>query len=108
VRVRIAIEELDPRILPDMGVKVRFFDDRVPAGPAATASVPAGAILQEDDAEYAWRVVDGRAARIGVEAGEESEGTRQILRGLAVGVQVLVNPPAGSSDGVRVRPRGTP
>ncbi len=108
VRVRIAIEELDPRILPDMGVKVRFFDDRVPAGPAATASVPAGAILQDDDAEYVWRVVDGRAARIGVEAGEESEGTRQILRGLAVGDQVIVNPPAGISDGVRVRPRGAP
>ncbi len=108
VRVRIAIEELDPRILPDMGVKVRFFDDRAPAGPAATASVPAGAILQDEDAQYAWRVVDGRAARIGVEAGEEAEGTRQILRGLAVGDQVIVNPPTGISDGVRVRPRGTP
>ena len=37
VRVRIAFEKLDPRILPDMGVKVSFLRDE----PAAGASAPA-------------------------------------------------------------------
>ena len=32
VRVRIAFEQLDPRILPDMGIKVRFLEERSAAG----------------------------------------------------------------------------
>ena len=31
VRVRIAFDQLDPRILPDMGIKVRFLEDESPA-----------------------------------------------------------------------------
>ena len=105
VRVRIGIDELDPRILPDMGVKVRFFDDRTPTGPAAVASLPSGAILGEEGANYVWRVIDGRAVRTSVEVGEESEGRREVLQGVAAGEEVIVGPPAGISDGGRVRRR---
>ena len=35
VRVRIAFEQLDPRILPDMGVKVSFLNERAAAADAA-------------------------------------------------------------------------
>ena len=106
VRVRIAIDELDLRILPDMGVKVRFFDDRPANGATAVASLPSGAVLGEAGATYVWRVVDGRAARTSIVAGEESEGTRQVLEGLAVGDEVIVGPPATIADGTRIRRRG--
>lgn len=106
VRVRIAIDELDLRILPDMGVKVRFFDDRPANGATAVASLPSGAVLGEAGATYVWRVVDGRAVRTSIVAGEESEGTRQVLEGLAVGDEVIVGPPATIADGTRIRRRG--
>jgi RND family efflux transporter MFP subunit len=106
VRVRIAIDELDPRILPDMGVKVRFFDDRPATGPAPIASLPSGAVLGNDGAAYVWRVVDGRAVKVSIEAGEEAEGRRQVMKGLAAGEIVIVGPPEGITEGQRVRPRG--
>jgi len=50
-------------------------------------------------------VIDGRAVRTSVEVGEESEGRREVLQGVAAGEEVIVGPPAGISDGGRVRPR---
>jgi RND family efflux transporter MFP subunit len=106
VRVRIAIDELDPRILPDMGVKVRFFDDRPATGPPPIASLPSGAVLGSDSATYVWRVIDGRAVKTSIEAGEEAEGKRQVMKGLAAGEVVILGPPEGITEGQRVRPRG--
>ena len=37
VKVRIGFDKLDPRILPDMGVKVALLKEAEPAGPAASA-----------------------------------------------------------------------
>lgn len=103
VRVRISIEDLDPRILPDMGVKVRFFDDQAAAGATpAVASVPAGAVLESGEEAWVWRVEDGRVRRTGVTAGSESEGRREILSGIAAGDIVVVDPPDGLGDGDRV------
>jgi RND family efflux transporter MFP subunit len=105
VRVRIGIEQLDPRILPDMGVKVRFFDDREGGGPPAVASVPAGAVLERDGAAFVWRVEDGRSRRVPVSLGPESEGMRQVLDGLAAGDVVVLDPPEELAEGQRVRSR---
>ena len=103
VRVRIAIEQLDPRILPDMGVKVRFFEDAAADGPPLRASVPAEAVSGPDDDLFVWQVADGRVQRTPVRAVEESEGQRGILEGIEPGARVVVDPPAGIEDGARVR-----
>ncbi|HUR35557.1 MAG TPA: efflux RND transporter periplasmic adaptor subunit, partial [Vicinamibacterales bacterium] len=47
VRVRIGFDKLDPKILPDMGVKVAFFEERPPvenAAPRARLLVPKAAV----------------------------------------------------------------
>lgn len=105
VRVRIGIEQLDPRILPDMGVKVRFFEDAAPGGPPLRASVPSEALTGAEDDLHAWQVEDGRVRRVAVRAGEESEGQRGIIQGLDPGAIVVVDPPADIKDGSRVRVR---
>jgi RND family efflux transporter MFP subunit len=106
VRVRIAIEELDPRILPDMGVKVRFLaEPRTGPARAALAAVPAAAVVEADGGAAVWRVIDGRARRATVVAEAEEGGLRDILDGLAPGDQVIVGAPAALQDGQRVRPR---
>ena len=51
VRVRIGFEELEPRILPDMGVKVSFFNERQPAGRRRCAGQAAAARAEERGAD---------------------------------------------------------
>ncbi len=103
VRVRIGIDELDPRILPDMGSKVRFFGEQDAAGTPALARILASAIVETEDGSYAWVVTDGRAQRRSVSAGAERDGLRDVLSGVQPGEPVIVRPPAGLDDGVRVR-----
>jgi len=106
VRVRIAIDELDPRILPDMGVKVRFFDEPGAEGAPAIARVPSGAVVEGEGGAAVWRVDDGRVKRVAVSVAEEAEGARGVLDGLAPGDVVVLEPPAGLADGDRVVARG--
>lgn len=106
VRVRIALEDLDPRILPDMGAKVRFLSEaRSDDSRPPVASAPAAAVLEEGGAAYAWRVEEGRARRVAVTAAGEESGLRDIIEGLAPGQVVVVSPPASLEDGDRVRAR---
>ncbi len=53
VKVRISFIKLDPRILPDMGVKVTFLDeapkeDKQAARSPAQAVIPGNAVRKED------------------------------------------------------------
>ena len=107
VLVRIAFEKLDPRILPDMGVKVTFLreaDDR--AGEAAARPVtlaPKGALKVEGDQTYAFvvdaqGVVDRRAVKAGGSDGDRVE----VVAGLRAGERVIVSPPAALTAGAHV------
>lgn len=105
VRVRIAFDKLEPRILPDMGIKVRFLDDQpaaanAPAGPRVR--VPTGAIQHADDGTFVWVVNDNRVERRAVTVGAESEGQIDVLAGVNTG-DVLVAPVVpGLVDGGKV------
>ena len=101
VRVRIAFEQLDPRILPDMGIKVRFLED---GGSSAkpTPHIAAESVVRDGDATAVWVVVDGRATRRTVRLGEESDGDFPVLEGLAGGETGVVNPPERLRDGAAV------
>jgi RND family efflux transporter MFP subunit len=106
VKVRIAFKEKDDRVVPDMGVRVSFLDDEKPANanaPAITGvTVPADAVVQRDGKTIAFVVRDGRAGLREIEAGDPRDGQRRILRGLAVGEQVVLAPPAELIDGGKV------
>jgi RND family efflux transporter MFP subunit len=105
VRVRIGFDALDPRILPDMGIKVRFLD---PTRGAAKAPprlrVPAAALRRDGEAASVWVVEGERARRREVRAGAERDGSVEIESGLRAG-EVIVSPSVeGLKDGGRVRP----
>jgi RND family efflux transporter MFP subunit len=101
-------DELDPRILPDMGVKVTFLRDADAASPAATTQeqpvtlVPKGAIRTDGDQSHAFVVagdlVERRAVRIGGVDGDRLE----VIAGLRPGETVVVAPPAELTSGSRV------
>jgi RND family efflux transporter MFP subunit len=107
VLVRIAFVALDPRILPDMGVKVTFLRDaeqgesQVAARPVTL--VPKAAISTEGNQAYAFvvsstGVVDRRAVTTGGIDGDRLE----VLAGVNAGERVVLSPPATLTNGIRV------
>jgi RND family efflux transporter MFP subunit len=108
VKVRIALERKDPRIVPDMGVRVAFLDDDPGGRPAQSVRgvrVPASAVVQRDGASVVF-VVEGNRARLRpVTAGAGEGDYRLVEDGLTSGDRVVVDPPAGLGDGMRIAPR---
>src|ERR1043165_1331909 len=58
VRVRLAFDQLDPRILPDMGVKVAFLSEEEAAAvqPKAALVVPRRALRKDGDKDVVFVV----------------------------------------------------
>ncbi len=101
VRVRIAFEQLDPRILPDMGIKVRFLEETSDAG-AAQPTVAGSAVVRSDAGTSVWIVRDGRAERRDVTLGAEQDGRLPVLEGLEGGEAVVLSPSQRLRDGAAV------
>ena len=107
VRVRVGILERDPRILPDMGAKVSFIEpgQRAPqatSGPARL-SVASSALQGPLDNHWVYVAEDGRAVRRNVVTGERDGRRVVVLSGLAPGENVVIDPPAGLSDGAEIQ-----
>jgi RND family efflux transporter MFP subunit len=111
VRVRIAFDKLDPRILPDMGVKTSFFAEAVADTnkdkelPRARILVPKGAVRAADGVSVVYVVREERAERRAVKVGLEEKGQVEIVSGLSQGERVVVEGAATLTDGARVRER---
>jgi HlyD family secretion protein len=107
VLVRIGFMELDPRILPDMGVKVTFLRDNEEAAPAARPMnlVPKGAIRTEGTQSYVFVVLNDRVDRRAITTGGADGDRVEVTAGLNAGERVVVSPPAELSAGALVVPR---
>ena len=102
----------DPRILPDMGVKVTFLDEEdkpkasakgKPEEPAFVAMVPQAAIRNDGATKYVFVVNNGSLQRHAVTVGPARGSDVEILAGLQPGAQVVVKGPEGLSDGQAVQ-----
>lgn len=105
VRVRIGFDKLEPHILPDMGIKVRFLDDE-PTGQANASPrirVPVAAVQRDGDDDYVWVVSDGRVERRAVTLGPESNGTVEIRAGVSSGDELVSPVVHGLEDGGKVK-----
>jgi RND family efflux transporter MFP subunit len=106
VKVRISFDKLDPRILPDMGVKVAFLAEENPGGPPAAlprALVPGTAVREFEGKKVVFVVRDGRLERRAVTLGESRGTDVEVMAGVVAGESVLVAGPEGLSDGQRVK-----
>ena len=104
VKVRITFSQLDPRILPDMGVKVAFLEQvRDGEKNPVRSAVPSGAVRQADGSSVVFVVKDGRAERRAVTIGRDLNGAREILAGVEPGESVVVDGPAALRDGAKVK-----
>ncbi len=115
VMVRIRFQELDARILPDMGIKVAFLDAESEAESADTSAeassellMPSAAVRDENGAQVVFVLrgdrVERRAVRLGAERGGAGRGERVVvLAGVTAADRVVVDPPVELVDGARVR-----
>jgi RND family efflux transporter MFP subunit len=105
ILVRIGFKQLDPRILPDMGIKVTFLraaDDGSAADAQATALVPKAAIKTEGGNTFAMVVRGDRVERRAVKVGGADGDRVEVLAGLQPGDRVVLTPPAELNDGTAV------
>ena len=106
VKVRIGIDKLDPRILPDMRVKVSFLRDEPTAGqapPAPRVVVPKAAVKTADGKSIVFVLKDDRVERRAVRVGLETGDQIELVSGVSAGERVVVDAPQTLKDGDKVK-----
>jgi len=105
VKVRISFLKLDPRILPDMGIKVTFFgaEPEQKNGAAEPAVlVPQSAVREDQGKKIVFLVKEDRLERRAVTVGSTRGTDAEILAGLEAGDKVVVNGSLALRDGETV------
>ena len=108
VKVRISFLKLDPRILPDMGVKVTFLGEEPKKQAGAiepVASIPASALRDENGAKIVFLVKDNKLERRAVKPGNTRGTDVEILAGLVPGDAVVTAGPPNLHDGETIQPK---
>ncbi len=108
VKVRISFDKLDPRILPDMGVKVTFLEDapvkkKDASAPVVAAVLPNEALHDENGKKIVFLVKNDRLERRAVAVGNTQGTQTEILSGLVAGDAVVLRGPANLQDGQAVQ-----
>jgi len=110
VKVRVALDAGDPRILPEMGARVAFLPPET-AAPSATTSVarerplivPREAVQGNGDSGVIFVVADGSVERRTVRLGAQSGASQLVLSGVTAGTRVALGDLSLLADDVRVR-----
>jgi RND family efflux transporter MFP subunit len=101
VKVRISFVKLDPRILPDMGIKVTFLGDE-PSGKDVAAApailIPQNAVHDEAGKKVVYLVMGNKTERRAVTLGGNRGSDTEVIAGVGVGDTVVLSGPANLHD----------
>jgi RND family efflux transporter MFP subunit len=102
VKVRVAFDQKDARILPDMGVRVSF-QSKQSAGepPPKGVLVPASSIVQRDGKSVVF-VVDGDSVHAQTVSAGQSFGDLKLVQEVAAGAHLVRTPPEQMGNGARI------
>jgi RND family efflux transporter MFP subunit len=105
VKVRATFDRLDPRILPDMAVKVTFLGEErsVPAEAAGRVLVSRAALVEEGGTTAVFVHKDGKVERRAVRLGQVRGNEHEVVAGLSDGDQVVTTGAKQLRDGQSVR-----
>jgi RND family efflux transporter MFP subunit len=101
VKVRVALDQKDPRILPDMGVRVSFESPGNAGPPPKGVLIPSSAIVERAGKSVVF-VVEGDHVRAQQVAAGQAFGDLKLIQELPAGAHVVRAPPAQMNDGARV------
>jgi RND family efflux transporter MFP subunit len=109
VLVRIGFQKLDPRILPDMGVKVTFLREaEAGATPVAQSItlVPQAAVRKEGESAFVFVVRQNTVERRAIKTAGTDGDRLEVVAGLKGGDQVVISPPAELTEGMLITIKG--
>jgi len=107
VEVKVAIDDLDERLVPDMSCTVTFLGERAGTGEVESVPVvmiPAGAVQREEGKAYVFRLAGERLERLAVSLGREEGDSVVVASGLLGGETIVRSGVGELEDGMRVRP----
>lgn len=102
VRVRVGFDQLDPRVLPDMSVKVAFQSAEDDTAEKRVVVVPEAAVRQDESQDIVWVVADGIIERRAVTVQQVVGDQAVVSAGLTGGERVVVEESGDLADGVSV------
>jgi HlyD family secretion protein len=113
VEVRIAFEERDERLRPEMGARIVFVEPNAPKlvapsdGDAAPAMLIPADSVQKIQGQSGVFVLERDTVRFQrLSLGEQRSGKVAVLEGLSEGDEIVLDPPSTLKSGDRVRIKG--
>jgi HlyD family secretion protein len=104
VKVRVALDQKDDRVVPDMGVRVSFLaaKPQLQAEPVPGVLLPRDALARRDGADVVFVVQDQRVEQRSVALGADVGKMKLATAGLKAGETVVVAPPAELKQGSNI------
>ena len=103
VKVRIAFDQRDQRVLPDMGIKVSFISNEPVSAASAMIEVPKSAVRKDGELDVVFVVKDGKVERRAVKVLSATGDTSRLSTGVMEAEPVVVEGPADLKDGDSVK-----
>src|SRR5829696_7001027 len=103
VKVRVGFVKLDPRVLPDMSVKVIFQSASEPKAVSRELTISKSAVSQRDGKSIVWIVHDGSVERRAITVGSTRGDEVSVSAGLSGGEKLVLNAPENLAEGGRVK-----
>ena len=106
VQVKVSIDNIDERLVPDMSCTVTFLEEGIDETELIQPPkllVPEQAIQYAGGAVFLFQVDDGQLRRVRVALGEASDGRVEVLEGVQGGETIVSRDVSSLEDGQRVR-----
>lgn len=104
VKVRLAFRDEDPRILPEMGIRVSFMDDAAPTADVSKGVVvPAEGVRARGDTGVVFAIYGDRVKEEPVRLGKRVADGQIILSGLSSGERIAIGDLSKLADGAKIR-----
>ena len=110
VQVKVSIDNIDARLVPDMSCTVTFLEEGIDETELIQPPkllVPEQAIQYAGGAAFLFQVDDGQLRRVRVTLGEASDGRVEVLEGVQGGETIVGRNVSSLEDGQRVRIEGS-
>jgi RND family efflux transporter MFP subunit len=103
VKVRVGFDQLDPRILPDMGVKVAFQSgETAPLEKGGGVAIPKSAVQEANGKSVVWVKRENTVERRAITVSNTDGGDATVSAGLTAGERVVIDPSPALTEGARV------
>jgi RND family efflux transporter MFP subunit len=105
VKVRVALDQKDARMVPDLGVRLSFLDadmgmEGAIAPPPQGALVPTNTIVQRDGKSVVF-TLEGERARMRAVTPGQTYADLRLVEGIAIGARIVRDPSPELVDGAR-------